>query len=226
MMFVDPLTGGRCLLYIGRTEWDKIQTGNQFQFQELFEIVWHLGSDLQPIFDRFAMFAIVGQNRAGFQGNNVLTQTFQIFDIQQAVCLMRERLWPHLGFHPCLIIWIIALEQQCAHIFGSKDIFYVCVNISNVGHTTSDSSMFDEREAGDRWDNPGQAAVYWALYSPVYSAVYCCILEPPLPPRCGNLTQYFCQNSLYNLYHSIHLEPQRWTFTSWIYGRRCIIKFD
>ena len=60
---------------------------------------------------------------------------------------------------------------------GSKDIFYVCVNISNVGHTTSDSSMFDEREAGDRWDNPGQAAVYWALYSPVYSAVYCCILE-------------------------------------------------
>ena len=77
-----------------------------------------------------------------------------------------------------LIIGIIALEQQCAHIFGSKDTFYVCVNISNVGHTTSDSSMFDEREAGDRWDNPGQAAVYWALYSPVYSAVYCCILEP------------------------------------------------
>ena len=67
---------------------------------------------------------------------------------------------------------------MCAYICVSKDIFYVCVNISNVGHTTSDSSMFDEREAGDRWDNPGQAAVYWALYSPVYSAVYCCILEP------------------------------------------------
>ena len=61
------------------------------------------------------------------------------------------------------------------------------------------------------------------LCTQLYIAVY---WNPPLPPRCGNLTQYFCQNSLYNLYHSIHLEPQRWTFTSWIYGRRCIIKFD
>ena len=58
------------------------------------------------------------------------------------------------------------------------------------------------------------------LCTQLYIAVY---WNPPLPPRCGNLTQYFCQNSLYNLYHSIHLEPQRWTFTSWIYGRRCII---
>ena len=27
--------------------------------------------------------------------------------------------------------------------------------------TPSDSSMFDGREADDRWDNPKQAAVYW-----------------------------------------------------------------
>ena len=27
--------------------------------------------------------------------------------------------------------------------------------------THSDSSMFDGREADDRWDNPKQAAVYW-----------------------------------------------------------------
>ena len=57
----------------------------------------------------------------------------------------------------------------------------------------------------------------------LYIAVY---WTPPLPPRCGNLTQYFCQNSLYNLYHSIHLEPTRWTFTSWMYGRCCITEWD
>ena len=31
---------------------------------------------------------------------------------------------------------------------------------------TSDSSMFDGREAVDRLDNPGQAAVYWAKPPP------------------------------------------------------------
>ena len=58
-------------------------------------------------------------------------------------------------------------------------------------YITSDSSMFDGRETVDRLDNPGQPAVYWARAAAT------------------NLTQYFCQNSLYNLYHSIHLEPHR-----------------
>ena len=35
------------------------------------------------------------------------------------------------------------------------------ITVPKTMTTPSDSSMFDGREADDRWDNPKQAAVYW-----------------------------------------------------------------
>ena len=37
----------------------------------------------------------------------------------------------------------------------------VLITMTKTMTTHSDSSMFDGREADDRWDNPKQAAVYW-----------------------------------------------------------------
>ena len=44
-----------------------------------------------------------------------------------------------------------------------EDVFCVARTFQKVVQIqTSDSSMFDGREAVDRLDNPDQAAVYWA----------------------------------------------------------------
>ena len=69
--------------------------------------------------------------------------------------------------------------------------------------TPSDSSMFDGRER--LWTG-------WIIGASLLYIGQGTLLRKPL-------TQYFCQNSLYNLYHSIHLEPTRCTFTSWERGK-------